>query len=472
MNQLILGDNLEIMRKMESANTGTFPFLINKLNSGGLMKKLLLPCLFFLFVFTLKAEIFWEKTSFPDTLGVTLISISPAGYIYAGTSAYYTNTFGILISKDNGLTWQKSIIDTSMTVNSFYYKDSLVYICSSKGLYKSLDSGYTGYLYAFDKSHVYSIIINELNHILVGYEPYIRPSEYGTGLVCITTNNGYSWKEQTIPDRFHKLYLVEFEKGKILLIGNRDPVHYGEYGLEIDKTTDFGYSWESKGLWNNFDLWDKGYYFTNFSISPVGNILINLIVSKTFFVWNDNKNKLDTLNLNGSVGWGGITASVFSKLGHIYLGLQSFQDGVYRSTDEGLTWTELYEGLDHRSVNTLAIDSNGILYAGTDKGIYRSKKSILGLPETEIFLNKELSIIPNPVNGIARIKYSLNKPTSVTLSIESILGVKVIQLENNLYKNAGNYNIEFDSRDLPSGIYFCTINYGVNKISKSFVIIK
>lgn len=75
----------------------------------------------------LLSETFWEKTSFPDTISVSLLLVSPKGVIYAVTSS----NNGTYISKDNGQTWQRLNIDSTVQVISFYFKDSLVFICSN-----------------------------------------------------------------------------------------------------------------------------------------------------------------------------------------------------------------------------------------------------------------------------------------------------------------------------------------------------
>ena len=60
---------------------------------------------------------------------------------------------------------------------------------------------------------------------------------------------------------------------------------------------------------------------------------------------------------------------------------------------------------------------------------------------------------PNPFNPTCNINYSLPKESFVTLSIYNILGTKVKELLNEK-KIAGNYSIEFNADNLPSGIYF------------------
>jgi len=60
-----------------------------------------------------------------------------------------------------------------------------------------------------------------------------------------------------------------------------------------------------------------------------------------------------------------------------------------------------------------------------------------------------LSISPNPVNTSARIEYKLDRPANVTLSLQSILGENVMNLETGKSKDAGSYSVELDAGSLP-----------------------
>ena len=74
---------------------------------------------------------------------------------------------------------------------------------------------------------------------------------------------------------------------------------------------------------------------------------------------------------NGPLG-GTIQALAVSPAGDIYAGAEN--GGVFRSTDDGLTWTNSRTGLDNTSnVMCLAIDPDGRIFAGTRGfGVYRS----------------------------------------------------------------------------------------------------
>lgn len=64
---------------------------------------------------------------------------------------------------------------------------------------------------------------------------------------------------------------------------------------------------------------------------------------------------------------------------------------------------------------------------------------------------------PNPFNPTTVIKYSLAKPEFVTIKIFDILGRELMSLENT-FKDAGEYEVNFNGSGLASGMYFYQIN--------------
>lgn len=66
---------------------------------------------------------------------------------------------------------------------------------------------------------------------------------------------------------------------------------------------------------------------------------------------------------------------------------------------------------------------------------------------------------PNPFNSKTRIKFTIPQRTYVYLIIYNLLGNEIDILVNE-EKAAGIYNIYWDARDLPSGIYFYNIQAG------------
>ncbi|NIR95587.1 MAG: T9SS type A sorting domain-containing protein, partial [Gammaproteobacteria bacterium] len=60
---------------------------------------------------------------------------------------------------------------------------------------------------------------------------------------------------------------------------------------------------------------------------------------------------------------------------------------------------------------------------------------------------------PNPFNPTTNIKYSIPEAGKISLIVFNILGEEVVTLANE-FKAAGNYEVNFDATELPSGIYF------------------
>jgi photosystem II stability/assembly factor-like uncharacterized protein len=66
---------------------------------------------------------------------------------------------------------------------------------------------------------------------------------------------------------------------------------------------------------------------------------------------------------------------------------------------------------------------------------------------------------PNPFNPNTVISYSIPSSSNVKLKVYNELGQTVKILEHG-YKNAGNYSVNFNAHDLPSGIYFYRLEAG------------
>jgi len=78
---------------------------------------------------------------------------------------------------------------------------------------------------------------------------------------------------------------------------------------------------------------------------------------------------------------------------------------------------------------------------------------------------------PNPFNPTTVIKYSVPSRSMVSLKIYNILGKEIETLVNNI-KDAGGYSIEFDSKNLTSGIYFYRITAGKYSAIKKMILLK
>jgi len=124
----------------------------------------------------------------------------------------------------------------------------------------------------------------------------------------------------------------------------------------------------------------------------------------------------------------------------------------------------------------------GILYYsfGNYKLVPRNNNDFIGYNpvsvEDEGTIPTEYSLsqnYPNPFNPSTRINFSLPFESNVSLSVFNILGQEVKVLVNNQVQPVGNFNLTFDAKDLPSGIYFYRLTAsGIGEGSRNFVDVK
>ena len=72
---------------------------------------------------------------------------------------------------------------------------------------------------------------------------------------------------------------------------------------------------------------------------------------------------------------------------------------------------------------------------------------------------------PNPFNPSTKIKFSLSETNNVVLKIYDINGKEIVELINSI-KNPGIYEINFNAKDMVSGIYFYQLSVGGRSITK------
>ncbi|MDD8016918.1 MAG: glycoside hydrolase family 3 N-terminal domain-containing protein [Bacteroidota bacterium] len=78
---------------------------------------------------------------------------------------------------------------------------------------------------------------------------------------------------------------------------------------------------------------------------------------------------------------------------------------------------------------------------------------------------------PNPFNPTTTIEYQIPKQSFVTLKIFDLLGREVATLVNEK-KLTGNYFVQFNGRQLPSGVYFYRIQAGNFVETKKMLVVK
>ena len=125
----------------------------------------------------------------------------------------------------------------------------------------------------------------------------------------------------------------------------------------------------------------------------------------------------------------------------------------------------------NRQPSTFSFDPNNdiVLKQGTTtQGVIQGITKGNELP----FLYALYQNYPNPFNPVTNINFDLPERNTVTLKIFNILGEVVSVPVNNEVKLAGNYSVEFDASNLPSGVYYYELKAGSYTQTKKMVLIK
>lgn len=177
--------------------------------------------------------------------------------------------------------------------------------------------------------------------------------------------------------------------------------------------------------------------------------------------------------INTSISWG-VPASVGSNTYElIYSENQNFVNSQVLGglTSNSVVIPELSAGKTYYwRVRSMDETGNYSDFSGVGDFVTDGVTSI----ESENSVPSEFSLgqnYPNPFNPSTKINFALPADLNVKLSVYNTLGEKVAVIINGPM-SAGNYSIEFNAVSLPSGIYFYSIEAGVNVAVRKMILLK
>ena len=180
----------------------------------------------------------------------------------------------------------------------------------------------------------------------------------------------------------------------------------------------------------------------------------NIINSQVFYSTN---NFSSGTALGGTLAYLNTTMSTFALSNlNIFVGNgQSFSLRVYPYSPTGSVTATV----------SLAIHNNVVICGKTSRVVGIEGES--NLP-TAYALHQNY---PNPFNPASIIRYDIPTSSFVRISVYDILGEEIRSLVSE-EKNPGTYEVTFDAKDLPSGIYFYTIRAGEFSQSRKMILMK
>jgi photosystem II stability/assembly factor-like uncharacterized protein len=293
--------------------------------------------------------------------------------------------------------------------------------------------------------------------------PYVFAS--GNGM-WVSTDCGLTWATRNSGLRSPSPYLGAMA----LLNGKLFVAEYGgSWGDSVFVSSDRGSSWKPAGRLG------RSLYVPVSSLLTEGGALFAGTgdgLARGNGIWKStDEGKTWTQTVTGLGD--SVVNDIAASRGTIFAGTQD--KGVFASTDAGESWRPVNEGLGCPHINRLLVHGQD-LYAGTiNEGVWRRPLSeVTGVEAKRLSAPPAFLLeqnYPNPFNPSTTIKYELPHASRVILRIYNTLGQEVATLVDET-KAAGVYTVQFDAGDLASGVYFYRIEAGSFAGVKKLVLLR
>ena len=254
--------------------------------------------------------------------------------------------------------------------------------------------------------------------------------------------------------------------------------YYGLTKKALYKSIDKGYTWKTVNT-NTTDIIGAKYFLNDNEFYSLTNLLLKTtnggiswsnILNKMNFptpVYSgDGLNGFDVYKNNVSVGM-----STYRKNNYSYEAQH-----LFRISYDGKNWNDFGKiDLPTGGYGTgILITKYGYCFAGIwgSNGLMLYRKMIPNFTKVEDKKTEVnvFSISPNPASDNISIFFSNSDFSNKSISIFNSLGIEIKRFNSAELSEKSSINIT--THEFPSGIYYCSMNLGTNRITKSFVIIR
>lgn len=381
------------------------------------------------------------------------------GYIYASDNSgvSWRRLYGLPV------TWISSLAVKDETVFAGTFNDGLFKTTNNGGAWEECENGIPFWL-------------NIITLAIAGKDIYV-----GTGDgIYVSENNGESWVA------LHNGLPNDLDVNSIIITGNNIFAGTNDFGVYL--STDQGASWapvnnglafksvsslaylngklfagtqggvytssNNGGLWTSFNTGLTDPCVTSLVVRGSG-IMAGTICEGGGLFYSDVE----------SDSWVQIISGVqISCITESNAGLfaTTYSARLFMSTDDGISWEEVSDGLPSLNIYSVLVNGNNI-YVGTNGGgVYINSTLLTGVKEA-VTNTDPVRIYPNPANSTITI-YVDDISQDGRFTIFSVSGQKMLDFPFN------NTHTSFDISKFPSGAYFLRYENGHRTAIKKLIV--
>ncbi|MBK7631417.1 MAG: T9SS type A sorting domain-containing protein [Ignavibacteriales bacterium] len=392
-----------------------------------------------------------------------------SGVQLTDTKAFVVGDNGIMLTTNNrGSTWMKIDLGVQSNLNSLKFIDDYTgFVVGDNGLILKTVSRWRDPEVLSVSSNYYNKDVsfsNELNGIVVGYKYLITPeSPLSYATILVTHDGGLTWTDKSpmLTGKFNSV--ISFDKDKAIVVGDA-----GLVGFSNDR----GENWYFRKLTTSNLNSVKVCKTTGLKIIVGDNGALFICKEEDRYRWIDcSISRFYDIN------------SICQKDNNVFVIAGTKRSSLDNNIIDRSVILESKEISGHWSevFTTYAGKLNSVHFCNRNSALAVGQKGTIAIYERVSIQDpiicsdspKEILTqnYPNPFNPSTLISFKLPEQTNVELKIYDILGNEVATLINES-KAAGNYEVEWNASNLPSGVYVYNLRVGSNVQMKKMLLLK